>query len=102
MRIVRMYPGLSLTGEHWQPRSACGRPAAGRGRPWHPAPERPSAMPPAFTISESARREVLARLLKLNHERYAEGVAAGLHDRKKRLKGAKGRGRNADGPRLFT
>ena len=28
-----------------------------------------------FTISESARREVLARLLKLNHERYAEEVA---------------------------
>ncbi len=27
-----------------------------------------------FTISESARREVLARLLKLNHERYAEEV----------------------------
>lgn len=25
-----------------------------------------------FTISESARREVLARLLKLNHERYQE------------------------------
>ena len=25
-----------------------------------------------YTISEPARREVLARLLKLNHERYAE------------------------------
>jgi hypothetical protein len=36
-----------------------------------------------FTISEPARREVLARLLKLNHERYAEEVAAGLHDKKK-------------------
>lgn len=35
-----------------------------------------------FTISESARREVLARLLKLNHERYAEEVAQGLHDKK--------------------
>ena len=31
-----------------------------------------------FTISEPARREVLARLLKLNHERYAEEVAQGL------------------------
>ena len=31
-----------------------------------------------FTISESARREVLGRLLKLNHERYAEEVAQGL------------------------
>jgi hypothetical protein len=36
-----------------------------------------------FTISESARREVLARLLKLNHERYAEEVARGLHNKKK-------------------
>lgn len=32
-----------------------------------------------FTISESARREVLKRLLKLNHERYAEEVEQGLH-----------------------
>ena len=36
-----------------------------------------------FTISESARREVLARLLKLNHERYAEEVEQGLHERSK-------------------
>ncbi len=33
-----------------------------------------------FTISEAARREVLARLLELNHERYAEEVKQGLHD----------------------
>ncbi|MFO0905845.1 MAG: DNA methyltransferase [Pirellulales bacterium] len=32
-----------------------------------------------FTISESVRREVLQRLLKLNHERYAEEVKQGLH-----------------------
>jgi len=32
-----------------------------------------------FTISEVARREVLQRLLKLNHERYAEEVKQGLH-----------------------
>jgi hypothetical protein len=36
-----------------------------------------------FTISEEARREVLDRLLQLNHQRYAEEVAAGLHDKKK-------------------
>ena len=36
-----------------------------------------------FAISEPARREVLARLLKLNHERYAEEVRQGLHDKKK-------------------
>ena len=32
-----------------------------------------------YTISEPARREVLARLLKLNHERYAEEGKQGLH-----------------------
>jgi hypothetical protein len=36
-----------------------------------------------YTISEPARREVLARLLKLNHERYAEEVRQGLHEKKK-------------------
>jgi hypothetical protein len=36
-----------------------------------------------FTISEAARREVLARLLKLNHERYGEEVRQGLHEKKK-------------------
>jgi hypothetical protein len=35
-----------------------------------------------FTISETARREVLGRLLKLNHERHAEEVAKGLHEKK--------------------
>jgi hypothetical protein len=47
-----------------------------------------------FTISEAARREVLGRLLKLNHERYAEEVAKGLHDKKgkgKRSGGGKDR-----------
>ena len=36
-----------------------------------------------FTISEAARRKVLARLLKLNHERHAEEIAQALHDNKK-------------------
>jgi hypothetical protein len=35
-----------------------------------------------YTISESARRTVLDRLLTLNHQRYAEEVKAGLHDKK--------------------
>lgn len=35
-----------------------------------------------FTSSEIARGEVLARLLKLNHMRYAEEVAKGLHEKK--------------------
>lgn len=39
-----------------------------------------------YTMSESARRQVLARLLRLNHEHYAEEVAAGLHDKKKSRK----------------
>lgn len=33
-----------------------------------------------YTITDAARREVLARLLKLNHERYAEEVKQGLHE----------------------
>jgi hypothetical protein len=37
-----------------------------------------------FTISETARREVLQRLLKLNHERYAEEDKQGLHGKRKR------------------
>ncbi len=39
-----------------------------------------------YTISEPARREVLDRLLQLNHQRYAEEVAAGLHDKGKTSK----------------
>jgi hypothetical protein len=35
-----------------------------------------------YTISEAARREVLARLLRLNHERYTAEVKQGLHDKK--------------------
>jgi very-short-patch-repair endonuclease len=46
-----------------------------------------------FTISETARREVLDRLLELNHQRYAEEVAQGLHDKKK----AKGKGQKTKG-----
>lgn len=42
-----------------------------------------------YTISEAARREVLARLLTLNHERYAEEVEKGLHDTKKPKSAAK-------------
>jgi hypothetical protein len=36
-----------------------------------------------YTMHQDARKEVLKRLLQLNHERYAEEVAAGLHDKKK-------------------
>jgi hypothetical protein len=45
-----------------------------------------------FTICEAARREFLGRLLKLNHERYAEEVKQGLHDNGGG-KGGKGRGK---------
>ena len=57
-----------------------------------------------YTISEAARREVLARLLKLNHERYAEEAAKGLHEKKK-PKATKGRkevkANTQAGPSLF-
>jgi hypothetical protein len=51
-----------------------------------------------FTISEAARREVLGRLLKLNHERYAEEVAKGLHEKKKPRKTRK---KTDEGGELF-
>jgi hypothetical protein len=35
-----------------------------------------------YTISESARRTILDKMLELNHQRYAEELAVGLHDRK--------------------
>lgn len=36
-----------------------------------------------YTIGPAAQREVLDSLLELNHERYAEEVARGLHDKKR-------------------
>jgi hypothetical protein len=53
-----------------------------------------------YTISEAARREVLARLLKLNHERYAEEVKQGLHEKKK-PKPSKNKANTASGPNLY-
>ena len=35
-----------------------------------------------YTIGPDAQREIFDRLLELNHERYAEEVAKGLHDKK--------------------
>ena len=45
-----------------------------------------------YTISEEARREVLDRLLLLNHQRHEEEVLAGLFE-----KGAKGKGKKGGG-----
>lgn len=39
-----------------------------------------------YTLSEPARREVLDRLLALNHQRHAEELAAGLHEKKRKAK----------------
>lgn len=39
-----------------------------------------------YTIHPDTRKEILKRLLKLNHQRHAEEVAAGLHDKKKPTK----------------
>jgi hypothetical protein len=44
-----------------------------------------------FTISDLARRELLGRLLELNHERYAAEVKAGLHQKKKKTSKGKGK-----------
>jgi hypothetical protein len=37
-----------------------------------------------WTIGPTAQREILDRLLELNHKRYEEEVAAGLHDKGKK------------------
>lgn len=37
---------------------------------------------PRYTLGPVVRQEILDRLLELNHERYAEEVAAGLHGKK--------------------
>jgi hypothetical protein len=40
-----------------------------------------------YTIGPAVKQEILDRLLELNHERYAEEVAKGLHDKKKAGRG---------------
>lgn len=42
-----------------------------------------------FTVAPVAKDELLDRLLELNHQRYAEEVAAGLHDKKSKKAQAK-------------
>jgi len=51
-----------------------------------------------YTIHEATRRQVLSRLLELNHARYAEEVAAGLHEKKK---GKKARGNDTSDEQLL-
>lgn len=48
-----------------------------------------------YTLSETARREVLDRLLELNHERYAEELAMGLHEQPRQKAARSGRRRAA-------
>ena len=50
-----------------------------------------------YTIGPAAQREILDRLLELNHERYAEEVAHGLHDKTKGGRKAKRPGRTTTG-----
>ena len=55
-----------------------------------------------FTVSEPARREILDRLLALNHQRYKEEVAQGLHDKGSKTKGKAARKKSkADQEELF-
>ncbi|APU16141.1 Eco57I restriction-modification methylase domain-containing protein [Actinoalloteichus fjordicus] len=42
----------------------------------------PAGKDTRYTIGPAAQREILDRLLELNHERYAQEVAEGLHDKK--------------------
>lgn len=52
-----------------------------------------------FTLAQGARAEVLDRLLELNHQRYSEELAAGLHDTTKK-KGRRKQG-SSDAPTLL-
>ncbi|MFG3557105.1 Eco57I restriction-modification methylase domain-containing protein [Micromonospora sp. NPDC047557] len=47
---------------------------------------------PRYTIGPAFQREILDRLMELNHRRYAEEVASGLHDKKtgRKAKAAEG------------
>jgi len=54
-----------------------------------------------YTIGPAARTEVLDRLLELNHKRYAEEVAAGLHDKKKGAKKGKARQKVSQQPSML-
>ncbi|MEU8799535.1 DNA methyltransferase [Spirillospora sp. NPDC048819] len=49
-----------------------------------------------YTVGPAVQRELVDRLLELNHERYAAEVAAGLHDKKAR-KGGRSRTSERDG-----
>ncbi|MFI0370846.1 Eco57I restriction-modification methylase domain-containing protein [Actinomadura sp. 1N219] len=49
-----------------------------------------------YTVGPAVQRELVDRLLELNHERYAAEVAAGLHD-KKGKKGGRARASEQDG-----
>ncbi|HEX5541634.1 MAG TPA: DNA methyltransferase [Micromonospora sp.] len=40
-----------------------------------------------YTVGPAVQREILDRLLELNHERYAEELVKGLHDKKKTRRG---------------
>jgi hypothetical protein len=44
----------------------------------------PTGRETRYTIGPAAQREILDRLLELNHQRYADEVAAGLHDKGKK------------------
>jgi hypothetical protein len=54
------------------------------------------ALETRYTIGPAAQREILDRLLELNHQRYAEEVAAGLHDKGKKRATAPARKTNDD------
>lgn len=56
---------------------------------FHEVPYLPEKDRVRFTISESARVEVLQRLSELNRLRYQEEVAAGLHDKMTKSKALK-------------
>jgi hypothetical protein len=54
-----------------------------------------------YTVCDSARRQILQDLLKLNHERHKEEVVAGLVDENGKVLKKKDKGMDDEGPGLF-
>ena len=52
-----------------------------------------------YTISPDARKEVLKRLLELNHDIHEQELKAGLHSKGKGKRNKSGKNQDADAPK---
>lgn len=89
-RIHREIDEATIRAYGWEDRLAAG---GGLDHGFHPV-----GRDTRYTIGPAAQREVLDSLLELNHERYAEEVAQGLHDKKK---GSRAKAKKPDQEAMF-